>query len=58
MIFLHRTTWSRPWSLYVLNEWVKQNLGGSARGEIPIAGRTPPFRGLKRQSNCARHSTS
>jgi asparagine synthase (glutamine-hydrolysing) len=21
-----RTTWSRPWSLYVLNEWVKQHL--------------------------------
>jgi asparagine synthase (glutamine-hydrolysing) len=21
-----RTTWSRPWSLYVLNEWVKKNL--------------------------------
>jgi asparagine synthase (glutamine-hydrolysing) len=21
------TTWSRPWSLYVLNEWVKRNLG-------------------------------
>jgi asparagine synthase (glutamine-hydrolysing) len=23
-----RTSWSRPWSLYVLNEWVKQNLDG------------------------------
>jgi asparagine synthase (glutamine-hydrolysing) len=22
-----RTTWSRPWSLYVLNEWVKRNFG-------------------------------
>jgi asparagine synthase (glutamine-hydrolysing) len=21
-----RTTWSRPWSLYVLNEWAKRNL--------------------------------
>ena len=21
-----RTSWSRPWSLYVLNEWVKRNL--------------------------------
>jgi len=21
-----RTTWSRPWSLYVMNEWVKRNL--------------------------------
>jgi asparagine synthase (glutamine-hydrolysing) len=27
MDFQHgRTTWSRPWSLYVLNEWVKKNL--------------------------------
>ena len=23
-----RTTWSRPWSLYMLNEWVKRNLRG------------------------------
>ena len=22
-----KTTWSRPWSLYVLNEWVKRNIG-------------------------------
>jgi asparagine synthase (glutamine-hydrolysing) len=22
-----QTSWSRPWSLYVLNEWVKQHLG-------------------------------
>jgi asparagine synthase (glutamine-hydrolysing) len=22
-----KTSWSRPWSLYVLNEWVKRNLG-------------------------------
>jgi hypothetical protein len=21
-----RTTWSRPWSLYVLNEWCKSHL--------------------------------
>jgi asparagine synthase (glutamine-hydrolysing) len=28
-----RTTWSRPWSLYVLNEWVKRNL----RAELPSA---------------------
>ena len=26
-----RTTWSRPWSLYVLNEWVKHNLS------VPVA---------------------
>jgi asparagine synthase (glutamine-hydrolysing) len=24
-----RTTWSRPWSLYVLNEWVKRNVSES-----------------------------
>ena len=24
-----RTTWSRPWSLFVLNEWVKRNLGAN-----------------------------
>ena len=30
-----RTTWSRPWSLYVLNEWAKRNLGApkAGRGE-------------------------
>jgi asparagine synthase (glutamine-hydrolysing) len=28
-----RTTWSRPWSLYVLNEWVKRNVSaGNASG--------------------------
>jgi asparagine synthase (glutamine-hydrolysing) len=26
-----QTTWSRPWSLYVLNEWVKRNVSGVAR---------------------------
>lgn len=33
--FLHgRTTWSRPWSLYVLNEWVKRNVSAvAASGE-------------------------
>jgi asparagine synthase (glutamine-hydrolysing) len=31
-----RTTWSRPWSLYVLNEWVKRNLGNS---QIPMSQR-------------------
>jgi asparagine synthase (glutamine-hydrolysing) len=29
-----RTTWSRPWSLYVLNEWVKRNLGGNFSGNF------------------------
>jgi asparagine synthase (glutamine-hydrolysing) len=27
-----RTTWSRPWSLYVLNEWAKRNLGAPEAG--------------------------
>jgi asparagine synthase (glutamine-hydrolysing) len=27
-----RTSWSRPWSLYVLNEWAKRNLGGTYEG--------------------------
>jgi asparagine synthase (glutamine-hydrolysing) len=27
-----RTTWSRPWSLYVLNEWVKRNLRNDVAG--------------------------
>jgi asparagine synthase (glutamine-hydrolysing) len=27
-----RTTWSRPWSLYVLNEWAKQNLSAAQAG--------------------------
>jgi asparagine synthase (glutamine-hydrolysing) len=27
-----RTTWSRPWSLYVLNEWAKRNLGAPKAG--------------------------
>ena len=25
-----RTSWSRPWSLYVLNEWAKKNLSGAS----------------------------
>jgi asparagine synthase (glutamine-hydrolysing) len=27
------TTWSRPWSLYVLNEWVKRNLRSGVTGD-------------------------
>jgi asparagine synthase (glutamine-hydrolysing) len=27
-----RTSWSRPWSLYVLNEWAKLNLSGTYEG--------------------------
>ncbi len=34
------TTWSRPWSLYVLNEWVKRNVGASA-SEWPASAREP-----------------
>ena len=32
-----RTTWSRPWSLYVLNEWVKRNLyvGHGSNADCP-----------------------
>ncbi|HEY0704373.1 MAG TPA: asparagine synthase (glutamine-hydrolyzing) [Candidatus Acidoferrales bacterium] len=32
-----RTTWSRPWSLYVLNEWVKRNLRVERPAETRIA---------------------
>jgi asparagine synthase (glutamine-hydrolysing) len=31
-----RTTWSRPWSLYVLNEWAKRNL------RVPETAAEPP----------------
>jgi asparagine synthase (glutamine-hydrolysing) len=31
---LGRTTWSRPWSLYVLNEWVKHNLNVQPVGSV------------------------
>jgi asparagine synthase (glutamine-hydrolysing) len=31
---LGRTTWSRPWSLYVLNEWVKHNLAVQPAGGV------------------------
>src|SRR5580704_3232623 len=31
---LGRTTWSRPWSLYVLNEWVKHNLNVQPAGHM------------------------
>ena len=29
-----RTTWSRPWSLYVLNEWIKRNLNVQPAGNV------------------------
>ncbi|MGH9740612.1 MAG: asparagine synthase (glutamine-hydrolyzing) [Candidatus Acidiferrales bacterium] len=36
-----RTTWSRPWSLYVLNEWAKRNLSvvdaGRRESDNPVA---------------------
>ena len=38
-----RTSWSRPWSLYVLNEWAKRNLSGASeaspdrRGAVAIS---------------------
>jgi asparagine synthase (glutamine-hydrolysing) len=28
-----RTNWSRPWSLYVLNEWARRNLAGASAAE-------------------------
>ena len=31
---LSRTTWSRPWSLYVLNEWIKRNLNVQPAGNV------------------------
>jgi asparagine synthase (glutamine-hydrolysing) len=31
---LGRTTWSRPWSLYVLNEWVKHNFNVQPAGGV------------------------
>ncbi|HXX44363.1 MAG TPA: asparagine synthase (glutamine-hydrolyzing) [Candidatus Acidoferrales bacterium] len=30
-----RTSWSRPWGLYVLNEWVKRNLGAEHTRSAP-----------------------
>jgi asparagine synthase (glutamine-hydrolysing) len=29
-----RTSWSRPWSLYVLNEWTKRNLDNGADNAV------------------------
>jgi asparagine synthase (glutamine-hydrolysing) len=31
-----QTTWSRPWSLYVLNEWVKRNLHGTRGSRLDL----------------------
>jgi asparagine synthase (glutamine-hydrolysing) len=39
--FLSReTTWSRPWSLYILNEWVKRNLDARSaqKPDEPLSG--------------------
>lgn len=35
-----RTTWSRPWSLYVLNEWMKHHASVAAPSEVIPATRT------------------
>jgi asparagine synthase (glutamine-hydrolysing) len=44
-----RTSWSRPWSLYVLNEWVKHHLSLGESDHLTIAGAAavsaPPFEG-------------
>ncbi|MHB8753358.1 MAG: asparagine synthase (glutamine-hydrolyzing) [Candidatus Acidiferrales bacterium] len=37
-----RTSWSRPWSLFVLSEWVKRNLSGSAERATDGDKRTAP----------------
>jgi asparagine synthase (glutamine-hydrolysing) len=31
-----RTSWSRPWSLYVLNEWVKRHLRADSTASAPV----------------------
>ncbi len=31
-----RTTWSRPWGLYILNEWVKRNLSASVKPTMEL----------------------
>jgi hypothetical protein len=33
-----RTSWSRPWSLYVLNEWAKQHLSAGEADCSTVAG--------------------
>ena len=33
-----RTSWSRPWSLYVLNEWAMRNLGEMREGSVDRRG--------------------
>jgi asparagine synthase (glutamine-hydrolysing) len=33
-----RTSWSRPWSLYVLNDWAKRNLGEVRKGSADRRG--------------------
>src|SRR5487761_230985 len=37
-----RTSWSRPWSLFVLSEWVRKNLSGSAARAVDGDKRTAP----------------
>ncbi|MFZ0637688.1 MAG: asparagine synthase (glutamine-hydrolyzing) [Candidatus Acidiferrales bacterium] len=39
-----RRSWSRPWSLYVLNEWIKRNLESSlpSAAPVPQAARSVP----------------
>ena len=39
-----RTTWSRPWSLYVLNEWVKHHGVIAAPREVIPTPRTAALR--------------
>ena len=37
-----RTTWSRPWSLYVLNEWAKRHLQHGSADRVRGRAKTPP----------------
>jgi hypothetical protein len=32
-----QTNWSRPWSLYVLNEWVRHHVTGAANNPVSTA---------------------
>lgn len=36
-----QTSWSRPWSLYVLNDWVWRHLCASSEEENPVASAVP-----------------
>ena len=37
-----QTNWSRPWSLYVLNEWVRRHMTGGVRDQSSAAAAVRP----------------